>query len=60
MGIRITKNNDTVLPGVKEYFCDTEADVKFLPKDAEVGSAALVIETGEVYLINTKGKWKKV
>lgn len=41
---------------VKEYICDTEADVANLPK-AKPGSSAVVCATGKVYIVNASGKW---
>ena len=41
-----------------EYLCDTAADVSNLPECAP-SSTALVIQPGEVYIVNTTGKWTK-
>jgi hypothetical protein len=42
----------------KEIICDTEADVSSLP-DSAPGSMALVVSTGNVYMVNASGEWKK-
>ena len=42
-----------------DYVCDAEADVSTLPESC-CGSSALVIETGDVYVVNTQGVWTKV
>lgn len=44
-------------PAKKEYFCDTESDVTKLPTDCAPGSTAKVIETGNVYMADSTGKW---
>lgn len=45
--------------GLKEYVVDVPEDIKNLP-EALMGSTALVISTGEVYMINSEGKWIKL
>ena len=41
---------------MREYILDTEDDVKDLPQDC-TGSSALVVETGNVYIMNASGNW---
>ena len=43
---------------VREYVCDTEADIANLPKCC-TKSTALVVETGNVYVVNASGEWVK-
>lgn len=44
-----------------EYFADTEADVALIPiKSCAPGTIVLVIETGSVYMLNSKREWKPV
>ena len=44
-----------------EYWADTEADVANIPVDsAAPGSTVIVIETGNVYMLNSKQEWKPV
>ena len=44
--------------GTKKYLLDDEEDVKQLPLDANIGTVATVIETGNVYLFSPKhSKW---
>lgn len=45
--------------GICEYVCDKEEDVETLP-EAPMGSTALVIETGNVYMINSEKEWVKI
>lgn len=40
----------------KEYLCDTDADFENLPESTP-GSAAVSIESGKVYVVNTQGEW---
>lgn len=42
--------------GIKQYALDTEADLDKLPK-CPMGSSAIVIATGKVYMINSEGVW---
>ena len=38
------------------YIADTVADLRSLPKST-IGSTCLIIETGEKYVVNSKGEW---
>lgn len=40
----------------KTFYCDTEADVAKLPKSM-TGSEAVVVSTGNVYVVNASGVW---
>lgn len=41
---------------VKEFICDTEADVATLPSCC-AKSTAMVADTGNVYIVNASGQW---
>ena len=41
---------------VKEYICDTDADVADLPQSCP-GSTALVCSSGKVYIVNASSNW---
>lgn len=41
-----------------EYILDTEADVPNLPECC-VGSTAIVVASGNVYMVNASGVWTK-
>lgn len=41
---------------VKEFICDTDADVNALPKCC-TGSTAVSIASGKVFIVDTSGKW---
>ena len=45
-----------------EFICDTETDVTNLQTEYPnccAGSNALVVETGNVYMVNASGNWVK-
>lgn len=47
--------------GVKTYAVDSEEELKKLPKTVNYfGSSAICIETGDVYMLNGSGVWKKI
>lgn len=47
--------------GVAEYVCDTEDDIKDLPTTGcAPGSAAIIISTGSVYMMDSEGKWVEI
>lgn len=48
----ISVDNDNAY---KEFIIDTEADLINLPTKKYFGSAALCLETSDVYVLNTKG-----
>jgi hypothetical protein len=45
--------------GLQEYVVDSAEDIKNLPH-CDMGSTALVISTGEVYMADSKGEWHKL
>ena len=47
-------------PGYREFFVDNEEDIAALPSTPDEiawGAVALVIETGNVYILNSKYIW---
>lgn len=48
-------------PTVEELVCDTAADIANLPDHTEVamGSICYVIETGDMYMLNSQDVWVK-
>jgi hypothetical protein len=48
-------------PTVEEIVCDTAADIANLPDHTEVamGSICYVIETGDMYMLNSQDVWVK-
>lgn len=50
------------VPGASQYICESEDDVAKLPKDdakVAVGSRAMVIPTGNVYIFGPSKTWIK-
>ena len=46
--------------GIREFVIDTDDDIENLPIDIPMGSAALSIESGNVFILNSKDEWKNV
>lgn len=60
MAFRIISNPGDITP---TFACDTVDDLQEILKDRhynEQGTAALVIETAEVYMLNGKREWVKL
>ena len=56
---KITKNDNDISHGVKEFVCDTVDDLQYLPR-CEMGSCAIIISDATVYMKNSAGKWVKL
>jgi hypothetical protein len=41
----------------KEYMFDNESEFSSLPIDCGMGSTALCIVTGNIYVLNSSGEW---
>ena len=50
--------NSNIKAGTHEFLVDTAADLDKLP--IEIGSIALVANTGEVYIMNNQEQWVKL
>lgn len=60
MAFRIISNPSDITP---TFACDTIADLDEILKDKyynEQGTAALIISTAEVYMLNGERKWVKL
>ena len=60
MAFRIMSNPNVITP---TFACDTVADLDEILKDKhynEQGTAALIISTAEVYMLNGERKWVKL
>ena len=60
MAFRIMSNPNDITP---TFACDTVADLDEILKDKhynEQGTAALIISTAEVYMLNGERKWVKL
>ena len=60
MSFKLTSTNGQVQYDVNEYTIDTPEDLKNLPKKCAMGSIALCISNGEVYIKNSSGEWKVI
>ena len=47
------------IKGATFYLCEEEGDVNKLPKTVGIGSRALVIPTGVIYMLGPSRKWIK-
>lgn len=58
--VGIMKNGGRVTYDLNEYVVDAESDIELLPRNVAMGSTAFVIETGNVYMMNSKKEWVKI
>lgn len=58
--INVLSANGKVTYNVYEFICDTEDDIENLSKNCAAGSTAFVIETKDVYMLNSKREWVKI
>jgi hypothetical protein len=58
--IAIRKNAEDVQYNVMELTCDTEAEVATAPTKYAPGSVLFVIETSDVYMLNSEKVWVKI
>lgn len=58
--VSIIKQNNETQYALTEYIADTESDVANLPITCLPGSTCIVIETSEVYMMNSQKQWKKL
>lgn len=61
MGMNIMSTSGHTAYGIKQFVIDTVEDLKTLPIDCVMGSAALCLENGEVYFFspNQEEYWVK-
>lgn len=57
MAKNLLSTNGQTQYGVDEYVIDTPADLKTLPPRSAMGSTAICISTGDVYIKNSSGEW---
>ena len=62
MAFSIVSQRGEVEAYIMELTCDTEADIASLPADKTIapGSSCLVIESSNVYILNSNREWKKI
>jgi len=59
--ITVRSGADFMAPYVKEIFVEEESDLAGVSTSGmSPGSCCLVIETGDVYILNSEMEWKKV
>lgn len=59
MAYNIIANGGQTVPGIKEYVIDSIDDLDCLPK-TPMGSTALIISTGKVYILDGSQEWKEL
>ena len=55
--VSLYKQDGEILYGIKEFFLDSKEDLVDLPTKIRSGSSALVIPTGETYILNGNKEW---
>lgn len=58
--INLYKQDGDTLYGIKEFIVDNKEDIANLPTNIpkiRVGSTAFVISSGDIYMLNSSGKW---
>lgn len=56
----IIKQNDNISAYVTEFVADSADDIQDLPQNVYLGSACIVTETSDVYMLNNKREWVKL
>ena len=58
MGYAVTKQQNSNTAYYTEFVIDTDADLPNIPiEECSVGSAALCLDTGSVYMLNSEREW---
>lgn len=60
MAYKKTETNGQVQYNVDSYVLDSPADLEKLPKTSVMGSMALCISDGSVYVKDGQGQWKEI
>lgn len=60
MGYKQMSTNGQVQYGIDEWVIDTKEDLKKLPARSAMGSSALCLADGSVYVKDSKGEWKEI
>lgn len=55
--VNLYKQDGETLYGIKEFLLDSVEDLTQLPKNIRCGSSALIIPTGELYILDGKKEW---
>lgn len=60
MGYRLTSTNGDIQYNVNEYVVDSPEDLDKLSQNCVMGSSALCLSNGSVYIKDSKGKWVEI
>lgn len=52
-----TMYGNTVVAPISQFVCDAETDIADLPTNVAMGSQAIVIATGALYVMNSANTW---
>lgn len=55
--VNLYRQDGETLYGVKEFLLDSVEDLAKLPTNLRSGSSALIIPTGDLYILNGDKKW---
>lgn len=58
--VNLYKQDGETLYGIKEFILDSVDDIPSLPTNIKVGSSALIISTGELYIFNGEKQWVEI
>lgn len=58
--ITLMSTNGQIQYDHDEWVVDKEEDLKLLPRKSGMGSVAIVISTGKVYMKDSSGEWKVI
>lgn len=58
--VKMTSTNGQIQYNIDEFVIDTPDDIKDLPRKSAMGSYALCISTGAVYVKDSQGEWKEI
>lgn len=58
--IKLMSTNGQIQYDHDEYIVDSVDDLKQIPKRVAMGSIALIIATGDVYMKDSSGEWVKL
>lgn len=58
--INLYKQDGEYLYGIKDFILDSKDDLLNLPLNIRIGSSALIIPTGETYMLNGERKWVRL
>ena len=60
MAYKLVSTNGQVQYGIDEFFIDNKDDLEKLPKRSSMGSQALCLADGTVYIKNSAGEWVEI